>query len=42
METLGQRIARARHIRGLTLDAVAREVGVHKSTIQRYEKVLCP
>lgn len=36
--TLGDRIKLARKARGLTLDAVAREVGVHKSTIQRYEK----
>lgn len=35
---LGERIQYARHLRGMTLDAVAQEVGVHKSTIQRYEK----
>ena len=35
---LGERISCARQIRGLTLEAVAQEVGVHKSTIQRYEK----
>lgn len=35
---LGDRISYARKVRGLTLDAVAQEVGVHKSTIQRYEK----
>ena len=35
---LGERISYARQIRGLTLEAVAQEVGVHKSTIQRYEK----
>ena len=36
--SLGSRIAFARKIRGKTLDEVARSVGVHKSTIQRYEK----
>lgn len=35
---LGERISYARKLRGMTLDAVAQEVGVHKSTIQRYEK----
>ena len=38
VNTLGDRIKLARKLRGMTLDAVAREVGVHKSTIQRYEK----
>ncbi len=38
MKTLGERIYYARQIRGQTLDAVAQAVGVHKSTIQRYEK----
>lgn len=37
-KTLGERIRYARKVRGLTLDAIAREVGVHKSTIQRYEQ----
>ena len=36
--TLGERISQARKLRGLTLDEIARAVGVHKSTIQRYEK----
>ena len=36
--SLGERILYARHLRGMTLDAVAQAVGVHKSTIQRYEK----
>lgn len=35
---IGLRISSAREIRGLTLDDIAREVGVAKSTIQRYEK----
>lgn len=38
LNTLGERISYARHLRGLTLDSVAQAVGVHKSTIQRYEK----
>ena len=38
LNTLGERISYARHLRGLTLDNIAQAVGVHKSTIQRYEK----
>jgi len=36
--SLGERIAYARKLRGLTLDEIAVSVGVHKSTILRYEK----
>lgn len=38
LNTLGERISYARRVRGLTLDNIAQAVGVHKSTIQRYEK----
>ena len=35
---IGNRISSARDQRGLTLDDIAKAVGVTKSTIQRYEK----
>ena len=35
---IGLRISSAREMRGLTLDDIATEVGVARSTIQRYEK----
>lgn len=38
LKSLGERIFYARQVRGLTLDNIAQAVGVHKSTIQRYEK----
>ena len=35
---IGNRISSARDQRGMTLDEIAKAVGVSKSTIQRYEK----
>ena len=35
---IGTRIKTARELRGMTLDDVASDVGVAKSTILRYEK----
>ncbi len=35
---IGNRISSARDQRGLTLDDIAKSIGVSKSTIQRYEK----
>lgn len=37
-EVLGKRIEQRRKELGLTLDDIAQEIGVAKSTIQRYEK----
>ena len=36
-EEIGNRIKYARNLRGVTLDDIAKKVGVAKSTIQRYE-----
>lgn len=40
IELLGKRIQNARQLRGVTMDQLARRIGVNKSTIQRYEKGL--
>lgn len=37
-QTIGQRIEMRRRELGLTLDDIANEIGVARSTIQRYEK----
>ena len=39
---IGNRINSARNQRGMTLDEIAKAVGVTKSTIQRYEKGTIP
>ena len=38
LKLLGLRIRNARKLRQMTLDEVAAQVGVNKSTVQRYEK----
>ena len=38
LKLLGVRIRNARKLRQMTLDEVAAQVGVNKSTVQRYEK----
>lgn len=37
-QTIGQRIEQRRKQLGLTLDDIANEIGVARSTVQRYEK----
>ena len=38
LKLLGVRIRNARKLRQMTLDEVAAQIGVNKSTVQRYEK----
>ena len=40
VKEIGRRIKKARTIRNYTLDYIASEIGVAKSTIQRYENGL--